>query len=70
MKGSNGSFWHGECLGWQYPVLLLVLASSPNLHRVDCASFQPLRSPSKLVFDLKSHHSVPNKLEAQDFTSV
>ena len=30
----------GKCLGWLYPVLLLLLA----VHTVDCASFQPLRS--------------------------
>ena len=39
----------GKCLGWLYPVLL----SSPNVHTVDCASFQALRSqhsPSRLFF--------------------
>ena len=43
----------GKCLGWLYPVLLLLI--SPNIHTVDCASFQPLRSqhnPSRLVFEL------------------
>jgi len=32
----------GKCLGWLYSALLPF--SSPNVHAVDCASFQPLRS--------------------------
>ena len=45
--------------GWMCEVVSIISVaasfSSPNIHSVDCASFQPLRSqynPSRLVFGL------------------
>ena len=43
----------GGYLGWQYPVFLFVLCSSPNVYSVYFSSVHPLRSqhsPSKLAF--------------------
>ena len=53
MKGSNGGFKH-----WQVSGLAISSCfSSADVHSVDCASFQPLRSmdnPSRLVFGFSS----------------
>ena len=54
VKGSNGRFRHRQVSGLAISSIAASLGS-PNVHTVDCASFQALRSqhsPSRLVFGL------------------
>ena len=51
MKGLNGSFWHWQVSGMAISSVAACI-NSPNIHSIDCTSFQLLRSqhsPSKLI---------------------